>query len=108
MSEAGWFGVAVRVAPAVPVSAGGPGRRLSDVLDPAGMTEAGLVGELYAVGDARSKLAAYEAAIVAQLAARRPASSDRSLDEPGHRVAGWTADAPLAGVCRSSSPMSWR
>src|ERR1700710_2282362 len=99
MSEAGGFGVAGRVAPAVPVSAGGPrGPRLSDVLDPAGMSETGLVGELFAVGDARSKLGAYEAAIVAQLAGRRPSAADRSRGEPGHRVAGWTADAPPAGV----------
>jgi hypothetical protein len=99
VSEAGWFGVAVRVAPAVAVSAGAPrGPRLSDVLNPAGMSEAGLVGELHALGDGRSKFAAYEAVVVAQLAARRPAETDLTADQPGHRVEGWVPDRVPVGV----------
>jgi hypothetical protein len=98
--EAGGFGVAVTVAPARPVDpdrwgpppAGVRRRRsrLSEVLDPGGFDDAGLAGELAAVGDLRSQLAAYEAALVADFARRRPATWDRDADQPGHRVEGWT------------------
>ena len=48
--------------------------RLTDVLDPAGFSDAGLTQELAAIGRLRSQLAAYEAALVADFAGRRPAS----------------------------------
>jgi hypothetical protein len=96
MAEAGWFGVAVTVAPAVAVSP--RGARLSDMLRPAGMADAGLVGELHALADARSRFVAYEAVVVAQLAARRPVETDLAADRPGHRVEGWSPGRVPVGV----------
>ena len=68
--------------------------RLTDVLDPDGFDDAGWARELAAVGTGAAKLAAYEAALVASMAARRPASADRAGDQPGHRVEGWSPGAP--------------
>ncbi|WP_460683072.1 HNH endonuclease signature motif containing protein [Modestobacter lapidis] len=72
--------------------------RLVDVLDPAGFDDAGLVGELGSVADLRAQLAAYEAGLVAELAARRPAQSDLAEGEPGAGVEGWLPDRAPVGV----------
>jgi hypothetical protein len=106
--EAAAYGVALTVAPVAepfehPVQPVPPGvtrrrSRLTDVLDPFGFDDAGLVRELSAVAMGEAKLAAYQAGLVAAMAARRPASVDRGPDEPGHRVAGWTAESPPVGV----------
>ena len=72
--------------------------RLTEVLDPYGFDDGGLVRELSAVSMGEAKLAAYQAGLVAAMAARRPASADRRPDEPGHRVDGWTPGSPPAGV----------
>ncbi|WP_448613355.1 HNH endonuclease [Modestobacter sp. URMC 112] len=107
MFEAGGFGVAVSPSllmpadfPVEPLPPGVTRRpsRLTDVLDPAGFDDHGLAGELAAVGRARSQLAAYEAAVVAELASRRPATTDLTEDQPGHGVEGWGPDREPAGV----------
>jgi len=72
--------------------------RLSEVVDVAGMSTAGLADELGVLGDARSQLAAYEAVVVARLAALRPAESDLTADQPGHAVEGWLPDRAPGGV----------
>ena len=102
------FGVSVTVSQRpsarpglpVPLPAGVTRRRarLSEVIDVAGMDEVGLAEELGTIADARSQLAAYEAVVVARFAALRPADTDRGPEEPGHRVAGWCAEEPPAGV----------
>ncbi|MCZ2827937.1 HNH endonuclease signature motif containing protein [Modestobacter sp. VKM Ac-2986] len=51
-----------------------------------------------AVADARAQLAAYEAVLVAELAARRPAQTDLTEDQPGHGVEGWSPARVQAGV----------
>ncbi|WP_460695145.1 HNH endonuclease signature motif containing protein [Modestobacter muralis] len=43
-----------------------------------------------AVADGRGQLAAYDAVLIAQLAARRPAQTDLTEAEPGHGVEGWS------------------
>jgi hypothetical protein len=106
--EAGGFGVAVTVAPVQPFDAAEWGplpegvlrrpSRLTDLLDPGGFDDAGFVRELSAVSVAAAKLAAYQAALVAKMAARRPAQWDRTQDQPGHGVEGWLPDRPPAGV----------
>jgi hypothetical protein len=106
--QAGGFGVAVTVSLADPVlpaeldpvPAGVTRRRsrLTDVLDLNVFSDAGLVGELHAIGDGRSQLTAYEAVVVAKMAARRPAQRDRAQDQPGHGVEGWQPGRPPAGV----------
>ncbi|WP_369139531.1 HNH endonuclease [Modestobacter versicolor] len=68
--------------------------RLTDVLDPDGFDDVEWAREMSALAVGAAKLAAYEAAMVASMAARRPASADRSPDQPGHRVAGWTPGEP--------------
>ncbi len=98
MFEAGGFGVAVTVSPPEPLRAGRRRARLTEVLDPAGFSDGGLVAELGAVADLRAQLAAYEAGLVAQFARRRPAQADLTGDEPGHGVAGWTPERAPAGV----------
>ena len=107
MFEASGFGVAVSPSlhmpadfPVEPLRPGVTRRpsRLTDVLDPAGFDDRGLAGELAAVRRARSQLAAYEAAVVAELAARRPATTDLTEDQPGHGVEGWGPDRVPAGV----------
>ena len=108
MFEAGGFGVAVTVAQAQPFDpdrwgpppAGVTRRRsrLTDVLDPAGFTDAGLAAELASIADVRAQLAAYEAGVVAELAARRPAAWDLTEEHPGHRVEGWSPDRVPASV----------
>ncbi|WP_440347932.1 HNH endonuclease [Modestobacter versicolor] len=64
------------------------------MLDPDGFDDAGWAREMSALAVGAAKLAAYEAAMVASMAARRPASADRSPDQPGHRVAGWAPGEP--------------
>ena len=107
MWEAGELGVAVTVAvprpvrsELVPTGVTRRRTRLCEVLDPAGFSDAGLVGELASIADVRAQLAAYEAGVVAELAARRPAQFDLAPDEPGAAVEGWTPDSrvPAAGV----------
>jgi len=56
------------------------------------------VGELRALADARSKFVAYEAVVVAQLAARRPGQRDLAGDRPGHGVEGWLPGSAPLGV----------
>jgi hypothetical protein len=64
-----------------------------------GFTDGELAGQLAVIADARAQLAAYEAGLVAELAARRPAETDLAEDRPGHRVEGWGPDrVPAAGV----------
>src|SRR4051794_37319437 len=72
--------------------------RLTEVLDPAGFDEAGLVRELSAVSMGAAKLAAYEAGLIASMAARRPVSWDRTQDQPGHGGEGWGPGSPPVGV----------
>jgi hypothetical protein len=106
--EAGGFGVAVTVAPAHPVMPAeldpvpdGTVRRpsrLTDLLDPDGFDDAGLVRELSAVARSEAKLAAYRAAVVATMAARRPAETDLTADQRGHAVEGWLPDRAPVGV----------
>ena len=72
--------------------------RLAEVLAPASFSESELVRELGAVADARAQLAAYEAVLVAELAARRPAQTDLADDRPGHGVAGWGPTRVPVGV----------
>src|SRR4051812_1734341 len=115
MWEAGELGVAVTVAlprpvrsdptptgTSDPVPTGTTRRRtrLCEVLDPAGFSDGGLMGELASIADVRAQLAAYEAGVVAELAARRPSEFDLAPDEPGAAVEGWTPDSrvPAAGV----------
>ena len=109
MFEADGYRVAVTVSPVVsalpddwdPVPAGVVRRRsrLVEVLDPARASDTGLVRELGSIADLRAQLAAYEAGVVAELAARRPAETDLTADQPGHGVDGWVPDrVPAAGV----------
>ena len=108
MFEAGGFGVAVTVAAAQPFDpdSWGPASpgvtrrpsRLTDVLDVREFDDADFVRELTAVGVARAKLAAYEAAVVAEFAARRPQQWDLTDEQPGHGVEGWLPDRAPAGV----------
>src|SRR3954466_10759144 len=101
MREAGGFGVAVTVSLADPVPAAqweplpaGVRRRrtrLVEILDPAGLTDAGLAGQLAVISVAGARVAACEAGVVAERAARRPAETDLAADQPGHRVEGWGA-----------------
>ncbi|MGY5883333.1 HNH endonuclease [Modestobacter lacusdianchii] len=57
-----------------------------------------MVGELASIADVRAQLAAYEAAVVAELARRRPVESDLTEEQPGHGVAGWVPDRVPVGV----------
>ncbi|NEK93068.1 HNH endonuclease [Modestobacter muralis] len=63
---------------------------MAELLGPASFSESELVREMGAVADGRAQLAAYEAVLIAQLAARRPAQTDLTEDEPGHGVEGWS------------------
>ncbi|NEK93233.1 hypothetical protein GCU67_03435, partial [Modestobacter muralis] len=72
--------------------------RLSEVLVPELCTEDELVREMRAVADGRAQLAAYEAVVVAELAARRPAQTDLTDDQPGHGVEGWAPTRVPVGV----------
>jgi hypothetical protein len=72
--------------------------RLSEVLAPELCSEDELVREMRAVADGRAQLAAYEAVLVAELAARRPAQTDLTDDRPGHGVEGWAPTRVPVGV----------
>ncbi|MFQ1002744.1 HNH endonuclease signature motif containing protein [Modestobacter sp. SSW1-42] len=72
--------------------------RLSEVLAPESCSEEELVREMRAVADGRAQLAAYEAVLVAELAARRPAQTDLTDDQPGHSVEGWGPARVAVGV----------
>jgi hypothetical protein len=94
----GGYGVGLTVVdraeprPAWPAPPSGVTRRrtrLSEVLAPELCSEDELVREMRAVADGRAQLAAYEAVLVAELAARRPAQTDLADDQPGHGVEGW-------------------
>ena len=108
MFEAGGFGVAVTVSPRSsaclaelpppPVGVTRRRTRLSEVLEPRGFTDAGLVGELAALADVRAQLAAYEAVVVAELARRRPVEWDLSEDQPGHAAEDWRPVRVPVGV----------
>ncbi|CCH90352.1 HNH endonuclease [Modestobacter italicus] len=108
MFEAGGYGVALTVAPARPLDpdAWGPApegvtrrpARVTDLLDVDGFDDAEMARELVAVAVGRAKLAAYEAALVAGFAARRPQQSDLTEDQPGHGVEGYLPDRAPAGV----------
>jgi len=87
-------------APLSPLAPGESRRRtrLAEIIDVGGLDAPELGGELSTLADVRAQLAAYEAVVVARFAALRPASADRGPEEPGHRVAGWCAEEPPAGV----------
>jgi hypothetical protein len=72
--------------------------RLSELLAPEAFSESELVRELGAVADGRGQLAAYDAFLVAQMAARRPAQTDLTEDQPGHGVEGWSPARVPVGV----------
>ncbi|MCZ2829051.1 HNH endonuclease signature motif containing protein [Modestobacter sp. VKM Ac-2986] len=72
--------------------------RLAELLTPASFSESELVREMGAVADGRAQLAAYDAVLIAQLAARRPAQTDLTEDEPGHGVEGWSPARVPVGV----------
>ncbi|WP_222264143.1 hypothetical protein [Modestobacter marinus] len=103
MFGGGGFGVAVTVVPVsvlpagdeppVPVVRRRP--RLTEVLHPAGVVDAGLVGELAAIADVRAQLAAYEAGVVVAFAARRVRPGCRPARARGR---GWLPDPPPVGV----------
>ncbi|MFQ1001839.1 HNH endonuclease [Modestobacter sp. SSW1-42] len=71
---------------------------MSEVLAPELCSEDELVREMRAVADGRAQLAAYEAVLVAELAARRPAQTDLTDDQPGHGVEGWGPARVAVGV----------
>ncbi|QXG76214.1 HNH endonuclease [Modestobacter sp. L9-4] len=68
------------------------------MLAPELCSEDELVREMRAVADGRAQLAAYEAVLVAELAARRPAQTDLTDDQPGHGVEGWAPTRVPVGV----------
>ncbi|MCZ2829259.1 HNH endonuclease signature motif containing protein [Modestobacter sp. VKM Ac-2986] len=70
---------------------------MAELLAPASFSETELAREMGAVADGRGQLAAYDAVLIAQLAARRPAQTDLTEDEPGHAVEGWSP-ARVPGV----------
>ena len=72
--------------------------RLAEVLAPELCSDEELVREMRAVADGRAQLAAYEAVLVAELAARRPAQTDLTDDRPGHGVEGWAPTRVPVGV----------
>jgi len=106
--EAAGYGVALTVAPVrepldrrsepAPTDVHRRRSRLTDLLDPAGFDDASWAREMSAVSAGAAKLAAYEAALVASMAARRPAQTDLTADQPGHRVEGWVPDRVPVGV----------
>ena len=98
MFDGDGFGVGLTVAPLdlglpveepVPVGVSRRPSRLTDVLDVEGFSDAQYARELSAINVGRAKLAAYEAAVVAGFAARRPQQWDRTADQPGHGVEGY-------------------
>jgi hypothetical protein len=107
--ETGGFGVALTVSlvgaavpdavePSAPPGVMRRPTRLSEVLPPARFDDAHIARELAAVSVGEAKLAAYRAALVAALAARRPVETDLTADQPGHAVAGWLPDREPVGV----------
>lgn len=72
--------------------------RLSEMVAPELCSEDEVVREMRAVADGRAQLAAYEAVLVAELAARRPAQTDLTDDQPGHGVEGWGPARVPVGV----------
>ena len=84
--------------PAPPPGATRRRTRLSELLAPELCSEDELVREMRAVADGRAQLAAYEAVLVAELAARRPAQTDLTDDQPGHGVEGWGPTRVAVGV----------
>jgi hypothetical protein len=72
--------------------------RLSELLAPESFCESELVREMGAVADGRGQLAAYDAFLIAQMAARRPAQTDLTEDQPGHGVEGWSPARVPVGV----------
>ncbi|SDY18303.1 hypothetical protein SAMN05661080_02607 [Modestobacter sp. DSM 44400] len=108
MFEAVGFRVTVTVSPAAPLSLEHPGdapagaerrpSRLTDLLDPSGFDDQGLAGELAAVRRGKAQLAAYEAAVVAELTSRRPDDADLTDEQPGHAGEGWVPDRVPTGV----------
>ena len=72
--------------------------RLAELLTPELCSEDELVREMRAVADGRAQLAAYEAVLVAELAARRPAQTDLTDDQPGHGGEGWAPTRVPVGV----------
>ncbi|TFV52193.1 HNH endonuclease signature motif containing protein [Blastococcus sp. TF02A_35] len=101
----GW-GVGLAVAelrPAAPVDAPGRPARLSDVLPVAVRSPEGKVHELGRVQQLKSAIAAYEADLIAGLAADRPATADLPAGAPGAAAERWCAPdaaelARLGGV----------
>ncbi|HET6392106.1 MAG TPA: hypothetical protein VFG13_04735, partial [Blastococcus sp.] len=98
MFEGGAYGVGVTVAslepspgPATVLPAGVVERptRLGEMMPVAARTDTELAVELQRVDRVRGRLAAYEAELVAELAARRPDSTDRQIGEPGAASPDW-------------------
>ena len=103
----GGYGVAVSVAPLTtvpspeqPLPAGVTARpgRLSDLLPVAARTDAEIAAELQRLVQIESALAAYKAELVTGLAARRPDSADRQLDEPGAASDDWATGVERGSV----------
>jgi hypothetical protein len=101
------FGIAVTVSPvwsppaewgeSLPAGVTRRATRLTEILDPGELDGAGVAAELTAVACARAKIAAYEAGLVARLAALRSDRGDRK-EQPGAAVAGWLPEPPPVGV----------
>ena len=72
--------------------------RLSEMVPPGLCSEDEVVREMRAVADGRAQLAAYEAVLVADMAARRPAQTDLTDDQPGHGVEGQGPARVAVGV----------
>ncbi|MCA0143596.1 HNH endonuclease signature motif containing protein [Blastococcus sp. LR1] len=91
----GW-GVGLAVAEMLPAHPGSSGRptRLSEALPVRGRSPEGKAYELRRVQQLKSAIAAYEADLIAGLAADRPATADLRSGTPGAAAEGWcTPDA---------------
>jgi hypothetical protein len=96
--EGGGFGVGVTVTPIDvepwPVEFLPPGvvarpTRLGEMMPAAARTDAEIALELQRVQQMEARLAAYNAELVAELAARRPDALDRQIGEPGAASPDW-------------------
>jgi hypothetical protein len=101
MFEGGGFGVGLTVnrlelspLAAFPSEVEERPARLSELMPVAARSDAELAAELRRAAAADSRLWAYRVELVAQLAARRPASLDRAAGRPGAAAPGWSRPAP--------------
>ncbi|RBY88918.1 HNH endonuclease [Blastococcus sp. TBT05-19] len=90
----GW-GVGLAVAEMLPAHPGTPGRpsRLSEILPVAVRSPEGKAHELGRIQQLKSAIAAYEADLIAGLAADRPATADLPAGAPGAAAEHWTGPA---------------